>query len=80
MAGTLTFHYDQTGDILYIDRCTPYAEQESEAIGDDIVVRIRADGAGSRIDIRSKSRDGDSDLGVNARRIREFIARLKAAG
>jgi uncharacterized protein (DUF1499 family) len=47
--------------------------------GDDIVVRIRPDGVGSRIDIRSKSRDGDSDLGVNARRIREFIARLKTA-
>jgi uncharacterized protein (DUF1499 family) len=47
---------------------------------DDIVVRIRAEGAGSRIDIRSKSRDGESDLGANARRIREFIARLKAEG
>jgi uncharacterized protein (DUF1499 family) len=45
---------------------------------DDIVVRIRPDGAGSKVDIRSKSRDGDSDLGVNARRIREFTARLKA--
>lgn len=45
---------------------------------DDIVVRIRPDGAGSRVDIRSKSRFGDSDLGVNAQRIREFIARLKA--
>jgi uncharacterized protein (DUF1499 family) len=45
---------------------------------DDIVVRIRAEGAGSRVDIRSKSRVGESDLGVNARRIREFIARLKA--
>ena len=47
---------------------------------DDIVVRIRADGTGtgSRIDIRSKSRAGESDLGVNARRIRNFIARLKA--
>ena len=45
---------------------------------DDIVVRIRAAGTGSRIDIRSKSRAGESDLGVNARRIRDFIARLKA--
>jgi uncharacterized protein (DUF1499 family) len=45
---------------------------------DDIVIRIRADGAGSKVDIRSKSRDGESDLGVNARRIREFIAKLKA--
>lgn len=45
---------------------------------DDIVVRIRPDGAGSRIDIRSKSRVGSSDLGANARRIRDFTQRLKA--
>ena len=45
---------------------------------DDIVVRIRAAGTGSRVDIRSKSRAGESDLGVNARRIRDFSARLKA--
>jgi uncharacterized protein (DUF1499 family) len=45
---------------------------------DDIVVRIRPDGSGSRIDIRSKSRVGRSDLGVNARRIRAFTERLKA--
>ena len=56
------------------------AVETSEWFGfrDDIVVRIRANGAGSRIDIRSKSRVGESDLGVNARRIRDFIARLKA--
>lgn len=45
---------------------------------DDIVVRIKADGAGSRIDIRSKSRVGRTDLGVNAQRIREFAQKLKA--
>ena len=45
---------------------------------DDIVVRIRAEGQGSRIDIRSKSRVGTSDLGVNARRIRAFLAALRA--
>ena len=45
---------------------------------DDIVVRIRAEGTGSRIDIRSKSRAGEADLGVNARRIRTFVARLRA--
>ncbi|MBS0520267.1 MAG: DUF1499 domain-containing protein [Proteobacteria bacterium] len=44
---------------------------------DDIVVRVRKDGArGSRVDIRSKSRTGTSDLGVNAERIRAFAARL----
>ena len=45
---------------------------------DDIVVRIRPEGTGSRVDIRSKSRVGQSDLGVNARRIRAFLAALKA--
>ena len=45
---------------------------------DDIVVRVRADGSGSRVDIRSKSRDGQTDLGVNAKRIREFMMRLRS--
>jgi uncharacterized protein (DUF1499 family) len=45
---------------------------------DDIVVRVRAEGAGSRVDIRSKSRVGRSDLGANARRIRGFLSDLKA--
>jgi len=44
---------------------------------DDIVIRIRADGAGSKVDIRSKSRVGQSDFGANARRIRAFIERLR---
>lgn len=45
---------------------------------DDIVVRIRPQGTGSRVDIRSKSRIGESDFGGNAERVRAFIARLKA--
>jgi uncharacterized protein (DUF1499 family) len=45
---------------------------------DDIVIRIRPEGSGaSRIDIRSKSRVGESDFGVNARRIRAFTERLR---
>ena len=44
---------------------------------DDFVVRItRAGDDGSVIDMRSKSRDGTSDLGVNAKRIREFLDKL----
>jgi uncharacterized protein (DUF1499 family) len=43
---------------------------------DDIVIRVRSDGAGSRIDVRSLSRVGRSDLGANARRIRRFRAAL----
>lgn len=43
---------------------------------DDIVVRVVPDGSGSRVDVRSASRVGLSDLGVNAKRIREYLARL----
>ena len=39
---------------------------------DDIVIRITAAPTGSRIDLRSASRAGVSDLGVNAQRIRDF--------
>jgi len=44
---------------------------------DDFVVRVSADGAGSRIDMRSESRQGNSDFGVNAARIRAYLAALK---
>jgi len=43
---------------------------------DDIVVRIRSQPDGSRVDVRSVSRVGRSDVGTNARRIREFLRRL----
>jgi uncharacterized protein (DUF1499 family) len=45
---------------------------------DDVVVRVAptGDGRGSRVDMRSVSRVGISDLGVNAKRIREFLAAL----
>lgn len=46
---------------------------------DDIVVRIRPEGSGSRVDVRSKSRVGRSDAGTNAARIRRFLARLPEA-
>ena len=39
---------------------------------DDIVVRIRPQETGSRVDVRSKSREGRGDLGVNAARIRRL--------
>ena len=43
---------------------------------DDVVVRVRAEGSGSRVDVRSVSRLGGSDVGTNAARIRDFLARL----
>jgi len=46
---------------------------------DDIVIRITPHERGSQLDIRSMSRVGRSDVGVNAQRIRRFLTRLKAA-
>jgi uncharacterized protein (DUF1499 family) len=40
---------------------------------DDIVVRITPEGDKSRVDVRSVSRVGLSDVGTNAKRIRKFL-------
>lgn len=44
---------------------------------DDIAVRVTPAEGGARIDVRSRSRVGRSDLGTNARRIRGYLERLK---
>ena len=44
---------------------------------DDVAIRVSATPDGSRIDIRSKSRVGRSDIGTNARRIRAYSEHLK---
>jgi len=43
---------------------------------DDVVIRLSATATGTRIDVRSKSRVGEGDLGVNARRIAAYLDRL----
>jgi uncharacterized protein (DUF1499 family) len=43
---------------------------------DDVVVRVTKADHGSRIDVRSVSRVGKSDVGANAKRIRSYIERL----
>jgi hypothetical protein len=40
MASKLTFRYDRQGDILYINKVPPYAEQESEELGGDVIARL----------------------------------------
>ncbi|ASP22485.1 hypothetical protein ANTHELSMS3_03866 [Antarctobacter heliothermus] len=45
---------------------------------DDVVVVVTAQGDGSRVDMRSVSRVGRSDQGVNAARIRDFQQRFGA--
>ena len=45
---------------------------------DDVVVRVRpAPGGGSLVDMRSISRVGGSDVGMNAKRIRAFLSDLQ---
>ncbi len=44
---------------------------------DDVTVRVTAEGTGSRVDVRSKSRVGKSDVGTNAKRIRAYLQRLR---
>ena len=46
---------------------------------DDIVIRIRPQGQGSLVDVRSLSRIGGSDVGANAARIRSFFGKLGAS-
>lgn len=43
---------------------------------DDVVIRITPAPLGSRIDLRSVSRVGKSDVGANAARIRNYFAKL----
>jgi len=45
---------------------------------DDVVIRVQADGAGTRVDVRSVSRVGESDLGANARRVKHYLAAFQA--
>jgi hypothetical protein len=40
MEPRLSFRYDREADILHIDKCAPYAAQESEELGDEVIARI----------------------------------------
>lgn len=40
MAAKLSFRYDRQGDVLYIDKTPPYAAQESEELGDEVIARL----------------------------------------
>jgi Protein of unknown function (DUF1499) len=44
---------------------------------DDVAIRVRPQGSGSRVDVRSVSRVGKSDLGANAARIRRLLTALQ---
>lgn len=40
MKYNLTFQYDREADILYVNTVTPYPEQESEELEDEVVARF----------------------------------------
>jgi uncharacterized protein (DUF1499 family) len=44
---------------------------------DDFVIEVRPQESGSVVQMRSKSRDGQGDLGANALRIKAFFAKLQ---
>ncbi len=46
---------------------------------EDVTIRIKADGEGSRVDIRSSSRYFESDLGSNAARVTKLIEDINSA-
>jgi len=43
---------------------------------DDVVIRVTPTAEGSRVDVRSESRIGKSDVGTNARRVAAFLDKL----
>lgn len=43
---------------------------------DDIVIRVRPDSGGSRVDVRAASRLGEGDAGTNAALVRRYLAEL----
>jgi hypothetical protein len=68
-------------DIVAVDAATGRIEATDTTLffgfKDDVVIRVESDSAGgSRVDVRSVSRVGASDVGKNAGRIRAYLRRL----
>ncbi len=70
-------------DIVAVDSKAMQVEATARTLlfgfKDDVAIRVTPEGTGSRIDVRSASRVGRSDLGVNARRIREYLKQFNAS-
>ncbi|MGH1484595.1 MAG: DUF1499 domain-containing protein [Cellvibrionaceae bacterium] len=69
--GWIVYHIDNTQHVFE-------AKEVSALFGfaDDIIVLVQHTDSGSRIDVRSASRVGASDIGANAKRIRRYLAIL----
>jgi uncharacterized protein (DUF1499 family) len=73
MGWTIVAADDRAGRIEASDRSRWFG------FTDDIVIRITAEGSGSRVDVRSSARLGRSDFGVNAARVRNYLGALRMA-
>ncbi|HEY6360023.1 MAG TPA: DUF1499 domain-containing protein [Vicinamibacterales bacterium] len=74
-----TFWFRFTDDIVVRVRESAFRlEPEATGTGTAVASGFRGTNPGSRVDVRSKSRVGRGDLGANARRIRMFLAALRA--
>ena len=43
MGAKLSFKFDRDADILDIDKRSPYPEQDSEELGDEVIARLNPD-------------------------------------
>jgi uncharacterized protein (DUF1499 family) len=73
MGWTIVADDDKAGRIEASDRSRWFG------FTDDIAIRITPSRSGSRVDVRSSSRLGRSDFGVNAARVRNYLAALRMA-
>lgn len=73
MGWTIVAADDKAGRIEASDRSRWFG------FTDDIAIRITPSGSGSRVDVRSSSRLGRSDFGVNAARVRAYLGKLRTA-
>lgn len=77
----LRLAHEQDWKIGHADRNAGDIEATAESFWfgfiDDVVIRIRRDGSGARVDMRSSSRVGLSDRGSNAKRVRAYLQELR---
>lgn len=76
------WHWDVVAESAPDDKKSVFAAIQAastSALGftDDIIVQFTIEGGRTRIDMRSSSRIGDFDLGVNARRIDDFLLAVR---
>lgn len=80
MRAPLSIRYDTEGDILYMDRCPPYASQESEDLGDEIIARFNPETHEiENIEILFFSKRGGADRAFDLPIVAE-LRRLNEAG